>query len=205
MSDVLMNQNSLMEKILKEHGALIRSAVYKAVGGQPCADDVMSEVYFAVFLALRKLGGDWTPPRSFIFAVVKNKVSDFLRMKYRDRDTVEELKRRETVQAGQREAVMARIHTLTHSEFRVFRMVGLGLTNLEIAESLHISPFTVKSHLKKIHAKCAIRDREKLALSAYQACHQEAAPGGEEKPRPPKRQPHPSEWAVRGRLPVCFS
>jgi RNA polymerase sigma factor (sigma-70 family) len=173
MNSVLTNQNSLMEKILREHGAMIRGAVYKAVGGQACAEDIMSEVHFAVFLTLRKLGEGWTPPRSFIYAVVRNKVADFLRQKYRDRNGLEEIKKRQAQQILQREEAMARVHTLTHSEFRVFRLLGLGLTNQEIAESLYISPLTVRSHLKKIHAKCGIRERAKLALTAYQACYRE--------------------------------
>jgi RNA polymerase sigma factor (sigma-70 family) len=169
MTDVLMNQNSLMEKILREHGAMIKGAVYKALGGSPATDDIMSEVHFAVFLTMRKLGGDWNPPRSFIYAVIRNKVNDFLRQKYRDRNGLEEIKRRQAAQASQREEAMARVHTLSHSEFKVFRLLGLGLTNQEIAESLHISPLTVRSHMKKLHAKCAIKERTRLALTAYQA------------------------------------
>jgi RNA polymerase sigma factor (sigma-70 family) len=180
MSDVLMNQNFLMEKILREHGAMIRGAVYKASGGLPCAEDIMSEVYFAVFLTLRKLGGDWKPPRSFIFAVIRNKVNDFLRQKYRDRNGIEELKKRQAAQTSQRQEAMAHVHTLSHCEFKVFRLLGLGLTNQEIAESLHISPLTVRSHMKKVHAKCGIKERAKLALTAYQACHRELPENGDE-------------------------
>ena len=171
MTDVLANQDSLMEKILREHGGMIRGAVRKALGGSPATDDVMSEVHFAVFLTVKKLGADWNPPRSFLYAVIRNKVNDFLRQKYRDRNGMEEVKRRHAEQAEQREEAMARVHTLSHSEFKVFRLLGLGLTNQEIGESLHISTLTVRSHMKKIHAKCAVKERTRLALTAYQACH----------------------------------
>lgn len=177
MTDVLAKQNSLMEKILREHGALIRGAVHKALGGSPATDDVMSEVHFAVFLSMKQLGADWNPPRSFLYAVIRNKINDFLRQKYRDRNGFEELKRRQAEQAGQREEVLARLHTLSHSEFRVFRRLGLGLTNQEIAENLHISILTVRSHMKKIHAKCGVKERTRLALTAYQACYQELTMG----------------------------
>jgi RNA polymerase sigma factor (sigma-70 family) len=192
MTDVLMNQNSLMERILREHGAAIRGAVHKALGGLPATDDVMSEVHFAVFLTMKKLGGDWNPPRSFIYAVIRNKVNDFLRQKYRDRDGLEEIKKRHTAQAAEREDVMARVHTLSHSEFKVFRLLGLGLTNQEIGESLHISTLTVRSHMKKIHAKCAIKERTRLALTAYQACHLELAGGVEETRRAPAARRGPA-------------
>jgi hypothetical protein len=51
--------------------------------------------------------------------------------------------------------------------------LGLGLTNQEIAESLYISPLTVRTHVKRIHSKCGIQGRAKLALAAYQACYRE--------------------------------
>ena len=186
MTDVLKNQNFLMERILREHGALIRGAVYKALGGSPATDDVMSEVHFAVFMTMKKVGADWNPPRSFLYAVIRNKVNDFLRQKYRDRNGMEEMKRR---QAEQREEAMARVHTLSHSEFKVFRLLGLGLTNQEIAESLHISTLTVRSHMKKVHAKCAIKERTRLALTAYQACHLELITGAKEGRRAPEVKP----------------
>jgi RNA polymerase sigma factor (sigma-70 family) len=171
MNAVIMQENSLMEKIIGEYGAMIRSAVRQASGGLPCADDIVAEVYFAILLTLRKLGDGWTPPRSFIFAVIRNKVNDFLRQKYRDREGIEELKKRTSEQSAERQAVVSRVHCLTHCEFQVFRLLGLGLTNQEIAEDLHVSLHTVRSHVKKVHAKCGVRDRAKLALIAHQACH----------------------------------
>jgi RNA polymerase sigma factor (sigma-70 family) len=182
MNEVLTEQNSLMEKIVREHGAMIRQAVFKASSGLSCPEDIISEVYFAILLTLRKLGDGWTPPRSFVFAVVRNKVNDYLRQKYRDRNRIEEIKKRLGEQTFQREEVVAKVHTLSHCEFQVFRLLGLGLTNQEIAESLNISPHTVRSHIKKVHAKCGIRDRAKLSLIAHQACYRESPKGRDEEP-----------------------
>jgi RNA polymerase sigma factor (sigma-70 family) len=177
MSDVLTRHNSLMEKIIKEYGAMIRSAVHKAMGNVPCADDIIAEVHFAVFTTLRKLGDGWSPPRAFISTIVKNKVNDSLWQHYWDSNDTDVLKRRQAEQICQREEVLAQIHTLTQSEFRVFRLLGLGLTNQEIAEILFISPLTVRTHVKRIHAKCDIIGRAKLALAAYQVCYHEAPEG----------------------------
>jgi DNA-binding CsgD family transcriptional regulator len=69
--------------------------------------------------------------------------------------------------------MIAHVHTLTQAEFKVFRLLGLGLTNQEIADSLYISPLTVRTHVKRLHAKCDIKGRAKLALTAYQICHRE--------------------------------
>ena len=173
MNDILAEQNSLMEKIVRDYGSLIKGAVHKAMCGRACSDDIISEVYFAVLLTVRKFGTGWTPPRSFIFTVVKNKVNDFLRQKYRQKNRIEEIRKHLEEQASQKEEVVSKIHCLTFSEFRVFRLLGMGMTNSEIAQSLHVSLYTIRSHVKKIHAKCGVRDRAKLTLIAHLVCFRE--------------------------------
>lgn len=173
MNNIITEQNSLMEKIIMDYGSLIKAAVRKATCGIAYTDDIISEVYFAVLLTLRKLGTGWTPSRSFLYSVVRNKVNDFLRQKYREKNRIEEMKKHLEEQASQKEEVASKIHCLTFSEFRVFRSLGLGMTNAEIAQSLHVTQHTVKSHLKKIHAKCGVRDRAKLTLIAHQVCFRE--------------------------------
>jgi RNA polymerase sigma factor (sigma-70 family) len=171
----LTEQNSLLEKIVRDYGDLIKGAVHKATRGHPGGDDIISEVYFAVLLTLRKLGTGWTPPRSFVYSVVRNKVNDFLRLKYRDKGGIADMKKLLEEQASQKEEVVSRIHCLTASEFRVFRLLGLGMSNGEIAAGLNVSLSTIRSHLKKIHAKCGLKDRAKLTLIAHQVCRQEQA------------------------------
>jgi RNA polymerase sigma factor (sigma-70 family) len=179
MSDVLTRHNSLMEKIIKDYGAMIRGTVQKGLGSVPGIDDIIAEVHFAVFTTLRKLGEGWAPPKSFVSTVVKNKVNDLLWQHYWDSDDIDVVKKRQAEQIFQREEVLAQVHTLTQSEFKVFRLLGLGLTNQEIAETLFISPLTVRTHVKRIHAKCDIKGRAKLALAAYQACYHETPDGRE--------------------------
>lgn len=177
MSDVLEKHNSLMERIIRDYGAMITSTVNKALDGAPRVDEIVAEVHFAVFTTLRKLGEGWAPPRSFVSTIVKNKVNEFVWQHYWDSDDIDTLKKRQAEQICQKEEVMAQIHTLTQSEFKVFRLLGLGLTNQEIAETLFISPLTVRTHVKRIHAKCDIKGRAKLALAAYQTCYHEAPEG----------------------------
>jgi DNA-binding CsgD family transcriptional regulator len=174
MNPILMKHNSLMERIVREYGGMIRTAVEKSVHGLACADEVIGEIHFAVFMTLRKLGEGWTPPRSFVSTVVKNKVNELLWQKQWDADDLAKVKKHRAEQTIRREEAMAHIHTLTQSEFKVFRLLGLGLTNQEIAESLFISPLTVRTHVKRIHSKCGIQGRAKLALAAYQACYHES-------------------------------
>ncbi len=198
MNDVLEKHNSLMERIVREYGSWIRNAVEKAMGSLPFAEDIVSDVHFAVFTTLRKLGDGWTPPRSFVRSVIQNKVNDFLWQKYWDSDDVDAFKKRQTEQTRQREEALASVHSLTQSEFKVFRLLGLGLTNQEIAESLFISPLTVRTHVKRIHAKCGIQGRAKLALTAYQACYREHGEAQEAEAGLPA--PEPGSFLRRGLL-----
>jgi RNA polymerase sigma factor (sigma-70 family) len=179
MNDVLAKHNSLMERIVKEYGSMIKSAVFKTIGNVPHAEDIVAEVHFTVFTTLRKLGDGWVPPRTFVSTIVKNKISDFVWQHYWDTSDGDVLKKKQAEQIYQREEVLAQIHTLTQAEFKVFRLLGLGLTNDEIAQTLFISPLTVRTHVKRIHSKCEIKGRAKLALAAYQACYHEAPEGRE--------------------------
>jgi len=173
MNTVLIKHNSLMEWIVREYGAMIGGAVDSALGGSPFADDVISEVHFAVFMTLRKLGDGWAPPRSFVSRVVRNHLNDLLWQKGWNNNDLEEFKKRRAEQTIQKEEMIAHVHTLTPAEFKVFRLLGLGLTNQEIADCLYISPLTVRTHVKRLHAKCDIKGRAKLALTAYQICNRE--------------------------------
>ncbi|MCK7508933.1 MAG: helix-turn-helix transcriptional regulator [Desulfobacterales bacterium] len=58
-------------------------------------------------------------------------------------------------------------HYLTNSEIRVLSMVAFGKTNKEIADALFIEPSTVRTHVKRIHAKSDPKGRSRLAISAY--------------------------------------
>jgi two-component system, NarL family, response regulator len=55
---------------------------------------------------------------------------------------------------------------LTSREREIVRYVALGLRNGEVAERLHITEGTVKTHMNNIFHKLTIRDRVELALYA---------------------------------------
>jgi DNA-binding NarL/FixJ family response regulator len=56
---------------------------------------------------------------------------------------------------------------LTTREREVLRLVATGLTNAEIAEALHLSPLTAKTHVSRILTKLGARDRVQLVVIAY--------------------------------------
>jgi DNA-binding NarL/FixJ family response regulator len=62
----------------------------------------------------------------------------------------------------------APLAVLTDREREVLALVGQGLTNQEIGESLFLSPLTAKTHVSRIMAKLLARDRVQLVVVAYE-------------------------------------
>ncbi|WP_405717003.1 response regulator [Streptomyces sp. NBC_00046] len=56
---------------------------------------------------------------------------------------------------------------LTPRELEVLVLIAEGLSNPEIARSLHISQATVKSHINNLFAKAGVRDRAQAVRYAY--------------------------------------
>lgn len=71
-------------------------------------------------------------------------------------------------------AHMAEVLSLTARERDVFEMVGLALTNREIASRLGLSEKTVKSHVTGVMRKLGVRNRVEAALIAAR----QKRPGG---------------------------
>jgi DNA-binding NarL/FixJ family response regulator len=70
---------------------------------------------------------------------------------------------------GLREAPDAgQLDVLTEREREVLRLVGLGLSNDEIAAQLFLSPLTAKTHVSRILSKLQARDRVHLVVIAYE-------------------------------------
>lgn len=57
---------------------------------------------------------------------------------------------------------------LTPRETEMVALVATGLTNLEIADRMYLSPFTVRAHVQRAMTKLDARDRAQLVVIAYQ-------------------------------------
>jgi two-component system response regulator DevR len=55
---------------------------------------------------------------------------------------------------------------LSASQIDILRLISKGLSNREIAERIHVSENTVKSHVQEIFRKLAVRNRVEAALLA---------------------------------------
>jgi DNA-binding NarL/FixJ family response regulator len=58
---------------------------------------------------------------------------------------------------------------ITDREREVLKLVGLGMSNTEIAAALYITIGTAKTHVARLLAKLGARDRVQLVITAYQA------------------------------------
>ena len=65
-------------------------------------------------------------------------------------------------------AVHRDLAVLTPRELEVLALVGRGLSNTELARLLTLSEATVKTHVARIFAKLALRDRAQAVVLAYE-------------------------------------
>jgi DNA-binding NarL/FixJ family response regulator len=68
---------------------------------------------------------------------------------------------------GAAPSTIARSVTMTKREKQVIELIADGLTNKEIAQKLHLSPYTVKSHVHNILEKLALNTRVQIAKHAH--------------------------------------
>jgi DNA-binding NarL/FixJ family response regulator len=67
------------------------------------------------------------------------------------------------------QAIPAELGELSPRELDVLRLVARGDSNAEIAEGLHLSQATVKTHVAAILAKLGLRDRTQVVVFAYES------------------------------------
>jgi DNA-binding NarL/FixJ family response regulator len=63
----------------------------------------------------------------------------------------------------------ARLDALTERECEVLGLLAQGMSNAEISAALHVSGNTTKTHVARILAKLALRDRVHAVIFAYQS------------------------------------
>jgi DNA-binding NarL/FixJ family response regulator len=75
-----------------------------------------------------------------------------------------------------------RLVTLTPREREMVALVATGLSNLEIADRMYLSPFTVRAHVQRAMTKLEARDRAQLVAIAYRTGLARGFPDGDPDP-----------------------
>jgi DNA-binding CsgD family transcriptional regulator len=58
------------------------------------------------------------------------------------------------------------VDTLTKRELEMFKLVGLGMTNVEISQKMGVKPSTIRTWAKSVHDKLYLAGRARLAIAS---------------------------------------
>ncbi len=122
-----------------------------------------------VFAALRAGASGFllkdTPPADLLASIRVVAAGDALLAPRVTRRLIAEFTRR----PEPRPRPVAALDEITEREREVLTLVGLGLSNSEIASHLHVSLSTAKTHIGRLLMKLGARDRAQLVIAAYGA------------------------------------
>src|SRR4051794_34251274 len=108
-----------------------------------------------------------TPPQDLINAVRLAAAGDSILSPAVTRQVIDRLAEQDRTR--ERDVAVQRLQTLTEREREVLAQIGLGYTNAEIAQRLHMSEATVKSHVTHLFDKLSATNRVQLAIAAFRA------------------------------------
>jgi len=105
-----------------------------------------------------------TPPERILAAVHTIMAGDVLITPHITQRLIENSSRHHRVSVVEQ----PQLESLTARELEVLRLVGLGLTNTQIAGRLVLSEATVKTHVKHVMGKLGLNSRAQAVVVAYE-------------------------------------
>lgn len=108
-----------------------------------------------------------TPPEEIVAAVRTVAAGDPMLSATATRTLIDRLRRHDP--DDRRAAARSRLEVLTDREQEVALAVGRGLSNAEVARSLHLSIPTVKAHVSRVFEKLGATNRVQVAICVHDA------------------------------------
>jgi DNA-binding NarL/FixJ family response regulator len=108
-----------------------------------------------------------TPPAEIVAAVRAVAAGDPMLSAAATRTLIDRLRRQDP--DDRQAAARARLAELTDREQEVALAVGRGLSNAEVARSLHLSVPTVKAHVSRVFEKLGATNRVQVAICVHDA------------------------------------
>lgn len=108
-----------------------------------------------------------TPPEEIVAAVRAVAAGDPMLSAAATRTLIDRLRRQDP--DDRQAAARARLAELTDREQEVALAVGRGLSNAEVARSLHLSIPTVKAHVSRVFEKLGATNRVQVAICVHDA------------------------------------
>jgi len=173
---------------IEEQALKVRSLVHAKV---PPDDflDVMQDIRLAFLIALPKYAGNnGAKLETYAQGIARYRIADYWRRAYRRKELaaalIENYKNPPEISVVQDPknppeanlipgAKDSGIQFMTATEKEVFRLIGTGLSNEEIAQRRFTSMDTIRSHIKAIYKKLRCRNRVKVALLAQRIFKEE--------------------------------
>ena len=152
---------------------ILLDAVVRFLGDRPLLVlDGLGRLIWLSPRACDQLGARFQPPRDLVLAVREAAASPHLQSQVSQTTLDAQRVVLHVVTHGQGTVVIAELvlgEHLSAAETRVYDAIGQGLSNADIAERLHLSVATVKTHVHRILAKLGVRSRLEAALLARSA------------------------------------
>jgi len=138
-------------------------------------DDVMQEIRLSFFVAFPRFKRE-SELSTYAYVIARRIIAQYFRRKYKTIKVYNAAKLDLLAKSEKEPERLTKIkrrpfgwgfYILSKCEKDVLKLVGEGMNNAEIGESLNISYYTVRSHMKNIYDKLQYKDRVKLALFSY--------------------------------------
>ena len=156
-----------LERTIEEEAQRVKPMVCSKVASTD-VDDVMQDIRLSFFVSFPRFREE-SKLSTYAHGIAKRQIANYFRKKYESLEQYKRLKAKLQIGAEIQINPPKRGYcTLSKSEKKVLILVGEGMNNAEIAETLYITVNTVRSHMKAIYKKLPqYRNRVRLALFSY--------------------------------------